>query len=254
MAYTEITRGAEPQIFIDKEKFLLVVWGVSYPEDAVVIFEPVFAWLETIDRISKDELKAVFYFKFLNSVSNKMVYEILYEFRKFYDEGKPVKVTWFHDENDEDIQELGEDLSLHLDIPFEILPMFEEESNDYFEGIVTTIDIKRKKKDSLDKDKIEVEKLESVLKSIEEFKEIEKEKEKEIIIEEVKRKEQELEKIKEELKRKELEVEKIKEEAKIKEKEEKEDKKVKEETDRFILDEKKEKKKKRNWFFRLFFR
>jgi len=126
MSVVELTKSAEPDILLDKDNFYFKASGVSYPEDAVLSYAPLIEWLNAIDISLKPSLKGVFDFQFLNSVSSKMIYEVLIKMRSFHLAGLPVKVEWYHDESDEDIQELGDDLARQLKIPMEIIGKEEE--------------------------------------------------------------------------------------------------------------------------------
>ena len=46
---------------------------------------------------------------------------ILLRLRTHWEEGKPIKIKWYHDKDDEEIQEIGEDFIELITIPFEII-------------------------------------------------------------------------------------------------------------------------------------
>ena len=78
-------------------------------------------WLERINANTASQVTVEFDYDFLNSISHKKVWQILQQLKKFYNDGKSVKVKWFFEENDEDIMEAGEDLSELMNIPFELI-------------------------------------------------------------------------------------------------------------------------------------
>ncbi len=109
-----------PSIYIDKAQNYCKIEGSSFPEDASETYTPVFNWLAELQDNFTDELKIEFEFDFLNSISHKKVWTILNTLKAFYKKGKPVKVVWWHDEDDEEIMETGEDLAELLSFPFDV--------------------------------------------------------------------------------------------------------------------------------------
>jgi hypothetical protein len=110
-----------PSIYIDEANMLCRIEGSSYPEDAYEVYQHVIDWLNRVGKEFKSELVVEFDYDFLNSISHKKVWQILHELKQFYKAGKPVKVVWYYDENDEDIMEAGEDLAELMNIPFELV-------------------------------------------------------------------------------------------------------------------------------------
>ncbi len=39
------------------------------------------------------------------------------------DRGKKIKIKWYYDEDDEDIMEMGEDLTELINLPFDLVPI-----------------------------------------------------------------------------------------------------------------------------------
>jgi hypothetical protein len=110
-----------PSIYIDEANLLCRIEGSSYPEDAYEVYQHVLDWLNRIGNNIHSELVVEFDYDFLNSISHKKVWQILHELKQFYKNGKPVKVVWYYDENDDDIMEAGEDLAELMNIPFELV-------------------------------------------------------------------------------------------------------------------------------------
>ncbi len=111
-----------PSIYIDKANLLCKIEGSSFPEDAYGVYQHVLDWLSSIGDDFDSELRMEFDYDFLNSISHKKVWQILTELKKYHKSGKQVKVSWYYDENDEEIMESGEDLAELMNIPFELIP------------------------------------------------------------------------------------------------------------------------------------
>ena len=105
------------------EENVFQIKGPSFSEDILTIYNPVIKWIEeNIPKLEK-ELTCEFYFTVLNSASHKKIFQILIILNGFADRGKEIKVKWYYDEDDEDIMEMGEDLTELINLPFELIPV-----------------------------------------------------------------------------------------------------------------------------------
>jgi len=110
-----------PSIFIDEANMLCRIQGASFPEDAYEVYQHVLDWLDKIKDRLDTKLIVEFDYDFLNSISHKKVWQILHELKTMQSNRKDVAVTWYYEENDEDIMEAGEDLAELMNIPFELI-------------------------------------------------------------------------------------------------------------------------------------
>lgn len=102
--------------------------GCSRPEDVRDFYGPIIEWLKTFKSAINDELKTtytsenpiIFKFKFdyFNSSSAKFILDILVFINEIHNEGLHMKIDWYYDENDDDMKEVGEELSEVVDFPF----------------------------------------------------------------------------------------------------------------------------------------
>ena len=109
-----------PKISFDPEKGFLDIIGSSYPENAMVIYNPLLKSLKGFVDSKPNSIHASFYLEYLSSLSSKMIMHII----KILDEaalnGCDVKVNWFYEEDDEDIMEFGEELQEGVDVKLNI--------------------------------------------------------------------------------------------------------------------------------------
>ncbi len=120
--YVEKTKKT-PLIHINLIENKFLIKGPSFSENIVDIYNPIIEWIdEQIPNLDK-ELICELYFTVLNSASHKKIFQILIRLNSFLDTGKRIKVQWFYDEDDEDIMEMGEDLTELINIPFELIPV-----------------------------------------------------------------------------------------------------------------------------------
>ena len=111
---TEVT----PSINCDFEHEFIEISGRSIPENAIEFYSPLAKWLKDYQKSSKQNLKLIFFLDYINSISYKMVFEILLMTEKIKQDGKTVSIHWKYEEDDDQILEEGTYFSSKLDIPF----------------------------------------------------------------------------------------------------------------------------------------
>jgi len=112
-----------PLISLDLTENIFQIKGPSFSEDILSVYDPVISWMnENLSQLEK-ELTCELYFTVLNSASHKKIFQILIILNGFMDRGKKIKVKWYYDEDDEDIMEMGEDLTELINLPFNLVPI-----------------------------------------------------------------------------------------------------------------------------------
>jgi len=105
-----------PEIILDSETNVFTIKGTSHPENIREVYVPVFAWLdEYLEELKGSSgLKIIFefYYKYINSASLRYLYDLLRKMVEFKDNGVDVEIIWSYAEDDEDMKEAGEELSL----------------------------------------------------------------------------------------------------------------------------------------------
>ncbi|MGD9992360.1 MAG: DUF1987 domain-containing protein [Salinivirgaceae bacterium] len=118
---------ATPKIHFDFTHKLFEIIGCSRPEDVRIFYMPIIDWLESfklkIPELEKpvNPLEFKFKFDYFNSSSAKFLLDILVLINQIHQKGMPIKVAWYFDENDDDMKEVGEELSEVVDLPFEYI-------------------------------------------------------------------------------------------------------------------------------------
>jgi len=115
-----------PKIYFEPDQYLFEISGHSRPEDVRDFYYPVLNWLdmfmvEVDDYKAKFEEKALrvkFKLSYFNSSSAKFLLDILVELKKIVDLGISMKIEWHFEDGDDDMQEVGEEFSEMVDIPF----------------------------------------------------------------------------------------------------------------------------------------
>jgi hypothetical protein len=105
-----------PAIDFDFGKGHLKLSGESYPEDVTEFYHPVFSALDAyLATLGSGGCRFDFQLIYLNSSSAKAVMTLMDKLDAAAAEGAPVEVYWFYDENDDNMQELGEEFGEDLE-------------------------------------------------------------------------------------------------------------------------------------------
>ncbi len=108
-----------PGIKYEKEADTLFINGRSIPENPESVFKPLRDWVVDYFR-SSESLRMSIVLEYINSGSSKHLIEILKVLKQYQDDGKEMMLTWFYEEDDEAIMELGEHFRDTSGLPIKI--------------------------------------------------------------------------------------------------------------------------------------
>ena len=113
-----------PSIILDPEENKFELKGESRPENVRSFYLPILDWLEKFaSEISGSgnnaPLEFSFNFEYFNSTSAKYILDIFKILNTINSSGKAVKVSWHYEEDDEDMYEVGMEMSRMSGIDFE---------------------------------------------------------------------------------------------------------------------------------------
>jgi hypothetical protein len=103
-------RDNTPAVILDKENGKMEIRGYSFPDEAFEFYNEIVSWFKDYEKDPNATTSMVFDFKYVNSTSAKYINDILKKLDAINASGKPVSIEWFFDEDDEDIQQLGNTL------------------------------------------------------------------------------------------------------------------------------------------------
>jgi hypothetical protein len=110
-----------PQVHLDKSAGKFEFSGKSLPEDVSSFYKPIFDWLEAYSKDTNDESVFEFKMTYFNTASSKVILDVLMKLEDMVNDGKDIKVKWYYDEDDEDMEEAGEEYSEIVEVPFEFI-------------------------------------------------------------------------------------------------------------------------------------
>lgn len=111
-----------PEVRIDFLKGFLSISGISRPENARLFVDTILNWIESHKKELTSKLTCDFKFTYINTASQKSVYEILKKINGLYNDGHPVIINWRYKSIDDEMYETGEDFSVIFDMPFNFIP------------------------------------------------------------------------------------------------------------------------------------
>lgn len=85
----------------------IFIMGRSIVENPSRFYEPALAWISELAKSWTGSLKIDLGFEYINSGSIKWLYILLRELSGIKDVGRDISVTWYYEEDDDDMHELG---------------------------------------------------------------------------------------------------------------------------------------------------
>lgn len=118
----EIIPTAEtPQVQLNASSGLVELTGRSIPHNANAFYRPILEWFEEYVTQPQEETEIVIKLEYLNTSSSKCLLELLKKAEQLSDASRSIQVKWFFETGDDDMQEVGEDYDLIVNLPFEFV-------------------------------------------------------------------------------------------------------------------------------------
>jgi hypothetical protein len=119
--------SVSPTVDFNLETRVLEISGYSRPENVRDFYFPLIEWLDELAKLmisnktinpDTDLFSFKFKFVYFNSSSAKFIYDIIILLNGFQNDGFPLKIYWYFDEEDDELREAGEELSDMANVPF----------------------------------------------------------------------------------------------------------------------------------------
>jgi hypothetical protein len=115
--------STSPNVNFNTETKKFVISGESRPENVREFYDPILAYLDEylVELISKniqEPLTFEFKLEYFNSSSAKYILNTLKKLSEFIGKGFKLIINWHYEEGDDDMKEVGEEMSGMLKIPF----------------------------------------------------------------------------------------------------------------------------------------
>lgn len=108
-----------PEIDFNAETGELVIYGKSILENAIGFYEPILEWIDMYCDSPAEMTNLHLKLEYFNTSTSKFLLSIIEKIEELYQGGAEAKVHWYY--TDEDMEELGEDYSNLIDVPFSFI-------------------------------------------------------------------------------------------------------------------------------------
>lgn len=116
LAATEDT----PEIILNPAEKKFKISKISVPENALEFYEPVLQWLKEYEKDPIDETVFDFDLEYVNTASSKQVIQVILLLQQISKKSK-VKIQWFYESIDEDMQSLGRRYKNLVEVDFDLI-------------------------------------------------------------------------------------------------------------------------------------
>ena len=116
-----------PKVVLDPDKMIFEISGESRPKDIPKFYKPILHWLEEFGQNLSEQQEDTtlfefnFDFEYFNSLSAKYILDICKKLSSHGSGGKYFSVKWHYEEDDDDMHEVGQEMSRISKLPIEYL-------------------------------------------------------------------------------------------------------------------------------------
>ncbi len=124
-----------PWIILESGRIFIM--GRSIPENPGEFYRPIQDWISKYVHSNIEKTKIEFGFEYINTSSTKWIFTLLKELSEMKDLAVNARVTWYYEQGDEDMSELGFILRSLVECPFVVVEV-DEMTRTRYEMILST--------------------------------------------------------------------------------------------------------------------
>jgi len=109
-----------PKVILDKDANKFEFSGKSLPHNPSKFYYPIIDWIVEYGADPNTRTEVYFRMDYFNTASSKMILDIFEKLEAIYKNGHDVEIFWYHDEDDVDMEEAGEEYSEIVDVPIKL--------------------------------------------------------------------------------------------------------------------------------------
>jgi hypothetical protein len=114
-----------PSIDFNADKGVLELRGRSIPENSIEFYKPLNEWIENYGKSPQGETIVDVRLEYFNTSSSKCILDLFKQLENLNGSGTNIKVNWYFEEDDEDMEEAGEDYQAIINLPFNMIEVEE---------------------------------------------------------------------------------------------------------------------------------
>lgn len=119
--YLEATKMT-PEVVLDPQNKVFSISGSSRPENPMQFYKPIFDWITEYIENSNDRFIFEVKMSYFNTSTSKVLLDLFELFERLAEE-KDIHVIWYHESDDDEMQEAGEELLDLVELSYEIKEM-----------------------------------------------------------------------------------------------------------------------------------
>jgi len=121
--------GKTPRVHLCADAGVLEISGRSIPENALEFYKPVLEWLDAYSLAPQPHTRMDLRLEYLNTSSSKCLFDLFRKLERIAGAGHDVGINWYHDPDDEEMMETGEDFRDVVKIPISVVASQEREQD-----------------------------------------------------------------------------------------------------------------------------
>lgn len=115
--------SVSPEIDCNPITNRIKIRGISYPENSLSFYKPVFEWIDAYVTTLQSAAVVEIQLDYFNTSSTRCLVRIFEILDIGYKNQKDLCVKWYYDEENDELKESAEEFKEDLNIPFEIIPL-----------------------------------------------------------------------------------------------------------------------------------
>ena len=114
-----------PRVVLDPDNKIFEISGESRPKNVPEFYQPILHWLDgfgedlSVKQDSTALFEFYFSFEYFNSLSGKFILDLCKKLSRMRAEGNHIAVKWHYEEDDDDMHEVGKEMSRISKLPFD---------------------------------------------------------------------------------------------------------------------------------------
>lgn len=114
-----------PSVSFDATLGTLELKGRSIPENSVEFYTSLLNWISAYSASPKETTTVEIKLEYFNTSSSKCILDLFKQLERLNGKVTEVKVNWYYEKDDEDMEEAGEDYQAIINIPFQMIEVEE---------------------------------------------------------------------------------------------------------------------------------
>jgi hypothetical protein len=113
-----------PYINFDAQSGIFKIIGRSIPENPEEFYRKLFDWLNIYFKNPQNETLINVQLEYINSGSSKFILEFFQLIQEAKSKGVNCKISWYYEEDDEAVLELGKHYQAIINVPFKLIETY----------------------------------------------------------------------------------------------------------------------------------